>query len=617
MKINTDDKIKAFTVLAFAFLQLFMFSGCKKDKLDNKIPLLDVSNKSGSAIRMFNFSNSPLDLTINNIPLTSYSNQTDAPGGTALGLSLFPTGVWPSSDGGAPFTIPNSLLDRNGKIIFRGLIKQVQAGTKNQIDTVIENNSLQPKDYYVLANGTVKVLNRENVPPVNPENFKIRIINLAQENDVLHLKGPVSLTYADGSGVNGKLNNVAMGQSSSFVEIPYGSYQFKLFVNSISGDIDPKKQLAELPLFPDFNPCDGASLPESQENLRVLVRTFKPGGVYSIVVTPSIFGYQCSGTFEPAKYITVNSYRVVTELDPGANTSYARMQALNAIPGKKISIEVDGRSLAQQLDYVGNTLSETAIQADYKTYVQGKHQITLKDEQGAVLTEATLDLYPYDNYTIWAYQDAGGKAALRFQPNNMTGLQYNNSPIISNVPDDGTDGSRKVFRFYYAWQSRFINLNPDLPSVSFTSDHDLFLPIGTGIGAVVGDTVRSLNAYTHLAPGQLTKGNATIIYGMRHYPRYAIVPVTSQLPDVGSPPRLIRAYESYKDGNGQWVIPGSLLPSVPALDGSRTFVANPGLYTPSKMPFTETGIYTVAMIGRKNTENAAHRSRLIAIKHNK
>src|ERR1700750_1068592 len=97
-------------------LILAILSSCVKDKSDNQIPLLDVSNKSLSAIRMFNFTGADLDVTVNNIPLTAYPdpNNINHPGqATQVGLSIFSSGVWTATDNGSPFVVPNSLLDKN------------------------------------------------------------------------------------------------------------------------------------------------------------------------------------------------------------------------------------------------------------------------------------------------------------------------------------------------------------------------------------------------------------------------------------------------------------------------------------------------------------------------
>src|ERR1700744_2409621 len=98
--------------LLIAMLALGLFS-CKKKKLNNTIPLLNVGNASLSGIRMFNFCGSA-NLSVNNVPLTSYNGT-----GTQIGLSIFPSGMWTFTSDGSPFTLPNSLLNKDGSARFQ------------------------------------------------------------------------------------------------------------------------------------------------------------------------------------------------------------------------------------------------------------------------------------------------------------------------------------------------------------------------------------------------------------------------------------------------------------------------------------------------------------------
>ncbi len=394
-------------------------SGCAKEKVDNGIPLLDVSDRSLSAIRLFNFYSQNLDVTINNIPLTAYvGNGANTSGqGTQLGLSIFPSGVWTSGDDGSPFSVLNSLLDKAGKIHIRLQPRiPVNSQLPPVLDTVIENDVVHPRDYYITSKREIKVLLRDNIPPANATKFKLRIINLGDPVDPLQLAGPVSLTYADGTHVSEVLDNVQQGSSSPYIELPYGPYQFKLSVNG-----DPAKMLSEVPVLPNVNPC-GANILSQESNLpRVL--TFKPGGVYSMVITSTaITHFICDRTSTVSPY--VNVYRVITEADPGVNATYGRMQALNAIPGKKITINVDGAPLGGQLDYIGNTTRTTALAPDYSIFIRGPHEVTAVDQNGAVLAKEQMTLYPYDNYTIWAYEKPDGKPGLLFEAADMTGSTY-------------------------------------------------------------------------------------------------------------------------------------------------------------------------------------------------
>ncbi|PSL47966.1 hypothetical protein CLV51_102826 [Chitinophaga niastensis] len=600
-------KIKTITVLLL-LLSGMLLNSCVKDKVDNRIPLLDVSNKSASAIRLFNFSGTSLDVTVNNIPLTAYSSGNTGSAGqsTQVGLSVFPTGTWPNADNGSPFTVPNSLLDKSGKI---HLLLQQRASDVNfpfSLDTIIANDVLHPLDYYVQADGTIRVLNRDNVPASNGQNFKVRIINLGRARDVLGLNGPVSLTYSDGSKVNDLLNNIAQGSISPYVEMPYGAYQFKLFVSG-GMSIDPTKQLAELPQLPNQNPCAAGVL--SQEGIISRVRTFKPGGVYSIVITPNFFEYfSCD---KASRYGSiVNSYRVITEVDPGVNYTYARMQAVNALPGKQVTVQVDGQPAGGVLDYIGNTAQDMAQHPAYTIYIQGHHTVQATDAQGTVLATADINLYPYDNYTIWVYEKPDGKTDLLFESNDMTGSLYRPNSPNSPVPDDGTDGTIRRTRDNYAVQTRFLNLSPDLPYATFTNDQQFFLPVSNN----GSDTIRYPSAYIAQATGRMPERNPAIIYSLGPYQEFSTL--GGQHSDGGILPRLIRVFKS-EPGNLP-EIPGTLLSGIAPLDATKAYISNAALYTPGKLPLGENGVYTVALVGKTfgSSEPGAH-ARLVLIKHNK
>lgn len=598
---------QVYHIILLVLITLFTVS-CKKEKLNNTIPLQNVGNQSGSSIRMFNFSGYNANLTVNNIALTAYKNG-NVSSGTALGLSLFPSGTWTAGDDGSPFTMPNSLLNKDGKarILLENAAAEV---TQLAVDTTLVNNVAHPQDYYLLLNGQFKVINRDNLPPSNPQNFKIRIINLGSSTDQYDLNGPVSLTYADGSQVDPALNNVALNAASGYVEIPYGTYQFKLFASAGAG-IKANRQLTELPSIVHLDPC-ALNVIQPQEGISPRARTFKPGGVYSLVITPNRMRFlDCS--LQNA-FTIANSYRVVTEFDPGVNNTYARMQAVNAIPDKQVTIKIDGAALGGQLPYIGSVTGVEAQQSPYQIYVQGNHHIQAIDQSGAVLAESDLKLYPYDNYTIWAYNKPDGKPAVLFEANDMSGTIYNNVFIpgaagTGEVPDDGTNGAPRRQQFNYALESRFLNLSPDLPYITFTNDHQLFLPV---TGQVFKDTVRYFSAYVNLAPGVMPVNNSSIIYSLQP-PSSAAVGVYSEFSYL---PKYIRAYQS-KPGVLP-LIPGTLLPDITPVDVLQTFVANQNLYSTPKYKFAETGIYTVALVGKSGaTAQPSEKARIVVIKHNK
>lgn len=584
-------------------LVLAIFSNCTKDKSDNRLSLPDVSNKSNSSIRMFNFYNGPLDMTINNLPLTAYPQPGTATGqSTQLGLSLFPTGAWESPDNGAAFTVPNSLLDKNGNIHLQLRSRSVSGYGLPQFyryDTVIANDVLHPRDYYVQGDGSIHALDRDNVAPANGQQFKIRIINLGVGKDRNGIGGAVTLTYADGTTVAPELSNIVQGQASGYVTMDYGSFMFRLY-DSKGGTVDITKQYCEPPSFPIYDPC--AATPPSQQSIYAQLRTFKPGGVYSIVVTPGLFPVlDCNRYIDAPKLF--NCYHVILEQDPGVNNTYARVQAVNAVPGKSLTVTLDGQPVTgSTLDYIGNAPADRSSRPDYTITIQGAHTVEVWDG-GTKLASRQLTLFPYDNYCIWAYPTADNKVDLLFEANDMTGTVYTNTHYTSG-PDDGTIGARNILRFLYNLRMRFLNLAPDQPYITFQDDMQFFSQ-----KAFSNDTLRFPGAFVNMPLGGQPDRNPGITFVMGPYGLYDAA--NNQLgQEWASVPKLVRVFASVPGSLPQ--VPGQLVANVPPLNTGKAFIANPGLYDAGTSPTPESGVYTVALVGNTN----AGGGHLVLIKHN-
>ena len=599
---------------------VLLFAGCAKSKVNALLNPTGAEVATNSSVRLFNFYNYNLDITINNIPLTNYGQASAQ--GTQAGLGLFPSGSWLTMDNGNPFFVPNSLVAKDRKVhilistppLTLNSTYSASSFSLASVDTTVIDDPLHPNDYYALATGHLLVVPRSTAAPAQPQNFKVRIINLGAPTDPSNLVGPVSMTYSDGSAVDPALTNVGAGQTSAYVELPYGAYMFKLFSN---GDLT--RQLTELPLLSNFNSCT-VPTPEIQEALFPKVRTFAPGATYSIVITQNI------GIFQQCNYATppvpwpFNAYRIVTEQSPGLNTTFARMDAFNALPVVPVSITVDGQPMGGQLPYAGHT--------DYNILVQGTHQVQVLNAGGEVLVTKSITLSPYDNYTAWVYQNPSGQPDICFANTDMTSTLYQTDPF-GNVftaqggyppktppVDDGTNGSIRVASTQYAWQTRFLNLTPDVPDVTFTNNGTLFTTGGSpNVG--YGDSVSFADASINLSPGFTAPTEPFVI------DQYQCTFSSTGSPNAGfvqqpqpSLPSYIRVYQS--QAGPPIVAPGSLMTGVKPLSGSA-YITNPALYpTPGFMPQSEPGIYTTALIGRYFTSTSQQDApRLVILKHNK
>lgn len=586
----------------FLFLLLSVLMGCAKTKFSNEQPQDNLLNISNSNIRLFNISQRDLSVVVNNTVLAMQrSNDLEPENISTIGKLIFPDGIWKNK---TAFSIPALLLDKSGG----AHLSIPPIGTPIRFrDTVIQNDPVHPRDYYLLPTGNIATFPRNNTPPVNPQHFKIRIVNLGDPNSDFNVGGPVSLTYADGAPVDPKLMGIANGLSSGYAEIPYGAYQFKLFAG-VGTQIDFKRQLVTDNFPPAANFCTPGVLP--QEGFMPPVATFKPGGVYTVMVINSLFTYDfiCNGNPDRQSRMG-NAYQVITDLDPGSNLSYARISAINTIPGKKIVVKVNGRSLGEgPMPYIGDRFQTKAIPAEYLTVIQGNQHIQAFDETGNLLAETDYQLYPFDNITCWVRNDASGKAAIIFTSNDMTSTLYKTRIDSNEPPDDGTNGERRRTRSTYAWQSRFMNFVNDQPAITFTNDGQLFLPSLSGI-----DTLRFLDAYTNLQPGYVPAKNGSIIYRLPN----ALAFKADGTPDDGSANLSDLSYFPEKiwvNNSSGGLLPGILQTQITPITCNNTFIANDGMYsTTYTKRRAENGIYTMALVG--GVAGAA--PKIIVIKHNK
>ena len=621
--------IRQFITLSL-WASIVLICSCKKDKVNAYLQTSGTETNTNSSIRLFNFYNFNLDMTINNIPLTTYSAPLTQ--GTAIGLSLFPKGYWATSTNGNPFFVPSSLVTKNRQVHVQisavpgQLTLGVRGASTSSIDTTLTDDPLNPSDYYVLATGHLLVIPRNTEAPILPDHFKIRVINLGAAMDPNNLTGPARLTYADGSSIDPALDNVPAGSISVYVDLPYGPYMFKLFSNG-----DFSRQFTELPTLPNMDICDyPGNFPVPQQGIFPQLRTFKPGATYSVVVTQNMQIFPACNPYTAPQSIFYNGYRIITEQSPGANVTYARMDAVNALPVETVSISVDGQQLGNPLPFTAHT--------DYSTYVVGGHQVQVKDGNGNVLVTKSITLAAYDDFTAWVYENPSGSPDICFANTDATSSLYQTdengnvfteysqpgNTVTAPPVDDGTNGSIRVLSIPYAWQTRFLNLTPDLPYATFTNNASLFTGTSFNEGSVTntvgnGDSLSFASASENLAPGLTPLYDPFVItsflptfstYGGASYGYAASGAGTTM------PPGIIRVFQSSPGPPA--VAPGAVLPGIAPLKGS-SYIANPAIYSNSLyMPVTEDGVYTTALVGRVFTASSqSDAAQLIILKHNK
>ncbi|SJZ62329.1 hypothetical protein SAMN04488128_101954 [Chitinophaga eiseniae] len=439
---------------------------------------------------------------------------------------------------------------------------------------VAKDDFSHPVDYYFTyfapnagqLTDSLFAIPRSVSPPANPERCKVRLLNLSSAN--MPFGGDMRVTWADGTAIAG-LENVGAGKYSDYVELPYGTYQLK--VMTMNGQMVPGVG-GSIQYLNVINPQTGTMmLPGVKAKPRVNgfvdskltfapLKTYQPGGVYTIVVADQPnFQYPTgsdNGETYPAKN---NAFRIIADAEPQNNT-YARLQAVNVLPGNSIKVMIDGNML-------GNTLAFSAASV-FKPVITGTHVLKVTDAAGATLADSMISLLPGDNSTIWIYEKAG-KAAISVVPNNLSNSFYTGAT---------EDGSYSLAKIEFPSWIRFMNFCADAPEVTFTTDD----------GQMLGNGVAS----QRLQLGIPLVKNPYAMLDANFY-------------------NSVLAYASKQE-----VVPGNWLRQVTPLR-SRDFIAQPELYPAGQSPLSEAGVYTVALIGRLNTSKpGSEKARMIIIKHN-
>lgn len=547
-------------------------ASCKKKldhEFDNRANQQPVAN---SSVRIVNLAGAS-ELTIDDQKLTSYI-QPDNEGGygptRTSGTLYFPE----SGRLGTIFTIPLSFVKEQG--IIPGIqLSNLATKSALPISRLFQatDNYNDSHDYYYVRfspnhNNYVDsmfVISRSVSPSSNPANCRIRVINLSSTPDPYHT-GPVSLAYADGTPVTG-LTNVATGTASSYIEMPYGTYRFKLLDQD--GKEIPGKTLELSPIVNDVTGTlmnigegDPGSAGFSDSWItQAPIKTYQPGGVYTIAVS-RVGGYSnpIPGSNGQSVGVFVNCWQIIADISEPVNTTWARMQTVNTL-AQPVQLKVDQQPANETIAYTQQT--------GYQSYVTGKHTITLTDANGSVLAEENIQLEPGDNITAWACQGKEGKPAIRFVANNLS-AKYTGTV-------NGNDGSYSTVLDIYPNWVRFLNFCTEQPEVTFTADNGQ--PLGTPANHIQHATPLITDPYIRIRPNSSQKIMA-----------YASTPA---------------------------LLPGNWLNEIAPLN-SKAFIANPAMYPVSQTPNREPGIYTVALVGStKAGVPAAEKAKMIIIRHNR
>lgn len=563
-------------LLFFGFVAL-LFSSCKKEKIDITVDNRPVTDyRANSNVRIINLS-SFNQVVANGDSLTNFVVQN--PRGPDY--YKYPATSYFPGDGrlGKIWNVPQNLFDKQEHIDFHIATRVYQGtGINEDINFKVTNSYQNPTDYYLLPtlymNGQQDIVSipRGVTTPTKADHFKIRIVNLSgsiknpstgptgvQEK----LDGPVSLAYADGTLVDAKTNNItATGKYSEYVEVPYGTYQFKVLMS------DGRQVPAQNKVFPEsvvLDPPTSTMPVDYSKNTNLTfapIQTYQPGGVYTIVITPQKFEYISNEMGETVSMYQ-NSFQVITDVTPVANQTFYRVQGANGFGKQAIGFRVNGKDISKSVDF--------GKASDYSTFVHGQAKIEAIDASGKVLATADQVLRPSQNYTLWLHPEANGSPRLLVLSNDLSGT------LSWPVQDDATYGRDEINYFNF---NRYLNLSVGNPYITFTEKNGQNLNV----------------AKTNLQPG--------IPFFEQPYVRANMLSASYEIVAYRSTPT---------------VVPGIWAKDIEVLT-SEHFIANKELYLKAgrKLPVQEPGVFSIVLIGKTGSAvDADEQARMVIIKHSR
>lgn len=576
----------------FAGLFLVSLGACKKHKYDFSYDN-NPDTYTESQVRLINLGlyrqvyqeGKPLTNTLSNGVPTPYF-----PEGGLLGR------IW---------SLPEKIFDGSGEVHLE-LSEMYEATPSIPTSAYSLNMTLSrqegPRDYFTLwprgaGQPAVVGLPRDIQPATQADHIKIRLINLSKAlppppvpgktGPMENLNGPLTLTYADGTPVDAKTSNISPEQQNSpYVEIPYGTYQFKV----LTGD---GRQLAatvhgvnaETSLDRPMDPASSRMLkPDGTGTVTELtyapIRTYQPGGVYSIVVAPFPFLYRPANYFEAAYQ---NQFKVLEDIPAPANANFSKVQCVNTLAGEQVLFKVNGESVGQALDF-GSASAYHILPAGQDYHIEAFNA------SETLLASLDYPIQAAQNHTVWLWRTPAGKVELLPVSNDLSAEFY-----VDRFDDNA---SQNRYENTMTLSTRFLNLSAGLPYLSFTIND--------------GQDMRDYMQLYDGGMGHIVPHSDAAVYNLQPGIPITDLPYVRWRVDYGMDFKWL-AYRS-KPG----VVPGQWAEDIPPLRGSD-LIANPELYTlhGRDLPASEPGIYTIVLAGSAASGTPGdQRARMLVIKHN-
>lgn len=475
---------------------------------------------------------------------------------------------------------------------------------ENAVNFSIADPGSQAIDYYTIRpEGTGQPwavpVPRDETKPSKPDHFKIRIVNLTKTMPPLatpgytgpleHLALPITLAYADGTPVSPLTTNITAAQRvSEYIEVPYGTYQFKVLTadgRQISATAHGVNAPGVRLLDP---PTSRITVPQTAADITGLtyapIETYQPGGVYTLVVSPFYFMYHIPPYDFTYAYAYQNQFKIVTDAPPPTNHSYAKIQCVNGQPGSRILFRINGERFPSVAE-MGDATDYRVLPAPSTCWVEAV------GTRGDVIAQLEYPLQPGQNFSFWLWQNDEGVSELLPVSNDLSTEFY-----VARFADNG-----EVNRFEYTMfmGTRYLNLCPDIPYASFTINN--------------GQDMRNYGVLLAFGAGHWVVHPDGTMYNLQPGIQPVDIPYSRWRTDFS----VLFEWMIYRSKPG--ITPGVWAEDIPTFT-STELVARPELYANvgRGIPTFEPGIYTLAVVGRTGTGVASEsEARIIAVKHNR
>ena len=558
------------------FYFLLMLSGCSEDKLDyvvdNRASTAAIEN---SKFRIVNLRGAN-QVIANGDSLTGFILKDPL----AADASDYPGTKYFTKNGkmGKLWQIPQDLFNASDSLKLKIEIlsynfygSPVEFSIQKKT-TPTDYYLVQTNEYYLSGQPDMLAIPRDTKSPARPDYFKVRLLNLSSQllnnsAGMENLNGSLQLTWADGTPVSDKLNNIKPGEYSEYIEIPYGTYQFKVLTpdgRQLPGQ-EPDDYYIIDPSTSSICTYNSANQPQPTYQTYAPIHAYKPGGIYTIVVSAQSFKYPYPGSTTNEQLAAYqNGFEIIADVDEPVNTTYARAQFINALPKDgAVTLKLNGKEISE----AGVTFGSVT---DYTTLINGNYTLEAMDSGGNVLASTTYSMSAGDNYSVWLSNSDTGNDSLIVVANNLSGSQYSDT-------GDGQDASYNRFNRPYFLKLRFLNFDTDFEYLSFTTDN----------GQAFSSTI-----------------------GLQLKPNY----VPKEEPYVSLKYETLNSFQIMAYRSTATTAPGAWADEIPVLT-SQDLIPRRELYSKG-IPTLNTGVYTIALIGRK-TDDDRYKSKMIIITHTK